>query len=404
MRQVFQLFSHHKLIACWVLLFFLSAVLRIYIPTSIAPELLIVCLFIYRVIKPLPRGQEIISKNAIIIGAFYFVYFILAASFTYFGDDGSGFFNENYRLLTFLLITFLLGSARVDYFSFARICLWCCRLHIFFTVFELAYLTIISFGDFYGVPLVGKAMPEFEDGSGYLLENDNLISFGFRPFGLMLQPQKTGFVFVLGAVLEYIIACIENRKPSLIWNIAFVVISIFQGAKTAFLMLFVIEAAIYFDFFPAKKKCIGRTAFFASVVAAVLYIIINSITLTEVGNDTNARVLDDIYGYFSYGPFALLFGIGTPVSKDMLAHGFSCECYLVRIFCNWGIPLTLLLFYFLSKKLLTKDCKINYILCVAFFGMVYHYCVINVYFIALAFSSAICLALYYDKSRNILNC
>lgn len=402
MKQLLQLLMQHKRLICWVLLFFFSAVLKVYIPTSIIPELFIVFLFVYRITNPVSHSLCIIPTRAILVWWLFFIYFILVAVVTHFGDDGSGFFYENYRLLTFLLITFLLGSSRIDYLSFAKICLWCCRFHIFFTVMELVFLTIISFGDFYSVPLVGKAMPEFEEGTGYLLQNDNMISFGFRPFGLMLQPQKTGFVFVVGAVLEYIIAVVEERKPSMFWNTLFVAISIFQGAKTALLMLFFIEAAVFVNFYPSKKRTFLGIAFYITVVIAILYIIMHNIALSDLGNDTNARVLDDIKGFFSYGPFAALFGIGTPLWKDMMAHGFSGECYLVRIFCNWGIPFTIFLFYYLSKILFSKERKMNYILFVAFFGMLYHYCVINVYFIALAFSSAICLALYYDKNRAMI--
>ena len=398
-QTILTILNHKFLFAC-VVLFLFSAVLKVYLPTSILPEIFIVGLFSYSAIKPVNKGCDLFPKSVLPVWIFFFAYFIVASIVTHWGDDGSGFFNENYRLLTFLLITILLGNSKVDYLVLAKFCLWCCRFHIFFTIFELFYLTMVSFGDFYGVPLVGAAMPEMEQGVGYLKENDNLFSFGFRPFGLMLQPQKTGFVFVIGAVLEYVIAWVENRKPSVLWNVAFIVISILQGAKTAFLILFVIEAAVFFNFYPSKKNTLGRALFFISIALAFLYVIIHNVALLDVGNDTNSRVLDDVKGFFSYGFFKVLLGIGTPVEKDMLAHGFSGECYLVRIFCNWGLLLTLFLFFFLAKNFLPHDRKMAYLIVIAFLGMVYHYCALNVYFIALAYSSIICLALSREKKIN----
>ena len=199
-QTILTILNHKFLFAC-VVLFLFSAVLKVYLPTSILPEIFIVGLFSYSAIKPVNKGCDLFPKSVLPVWIFFFAYFIVASIVTHWGDDGSGFFNENYRLLTFLLITILLGNSKVDYLVLAKFCLWCCRFHIFFTIFELFYLTIVSFGDFYGVPLVGAAMPEMEQGVGYLKENDNLFSFGFRPFGLMLQPQKTGFVFVIGALI-----------------------------------------------------------------------------------------------------------------------------------------------------------------------------------------------------------
>ena len=387
----------NKVLFLCVLLFFFSAVLKVYLPTTVLPEVFILGLFVYGAINPIKKTDALMPGSALPVWILFLLYFVLASLATHWGDDGSGFFNENYRLLTFLLITILLGSSKINFLAVAKFCLWCCRFHVFFTLFELFYLTFVSLGDFYGVPLVGAAMPELDADGGYLRENDNLISYGFRPFGLMLQPQKTGFVFVIGAVLEYVIAWVENRKPSVLWNGAFVAISILQGAKTAFLILFVIEAAVFFNYYPSRKNTFGKIMFYVSIAIVSLYIIIHNVALSTIGNDTNARVMDDVTGFLSYGVFNVLFGIGTPVNKDMLAHGFSCECYLVRIFCNWGGILTMLLFYYLARFFLPHDRKVAYVIVIAFFGMVYHYCVINVYFIALAFSSVICLALYNEK-------
>ena len=44
--------------------------------------------------------------------------------------------------------------------------------------------------------LVGKAMASYDVDSQYLRESDNLGLMAIRPFGLMLQPQKSGFVFL----------------------------------------------------------------------------------------------------------------------------------------------------------------------------------------------------------------
>lgn len=391
-----KLAKDHKLLFCIAVFVLFSAPLRVYGPTSITLEVLIFGLLIYRS-NERTKTFDLISSSSFGVIAFFFLYFLMTVLVGY-TDDGSGFMNENYRLLLFLLLVTILGTTQLDFFALAKFCLWCCRFHVFFTLFELIYLTILSPGDFYGVPIVGKAMPDLEEGVGYLQENDNIFTFGYRPFGLMLQPQKSGFVFVVGAVLEYIIAQVENRKPSLFWNVAFATIALFQGAKTAFIMLFVLDAAIFFNFYPAKRIYFSSAMFYIACIVAALYIAIQEVSLAEVGNDTNARVLDDVLGFVKFNPVNILVGIGVPSVKEIYSVGGSGESYFMRIFYNFGLPLTLLLFYFMSRCFLPKDRKMKYILIVAFLGMIFHYCVINVYFIDLSFSSAICLALYNEKA------
>lgn len=385
-----RLISEHKLLFLVVLFTFFSAPLRVYGPTSITLEVIIVGLLLFR--YRVKVKNNLISSNSYLFLAFLFLYLLATYLFAY-TDDGSGFFNENYRFLVFLLLTCVLATTKIDLVVLAKFCLWCCRFHIFFTLFELIFLSVISPGNFYGVPIVGPAMPDIEEASGYLQENDNLISFGYRPFGLMLQPQKTGFVFVLGVLLDYLLAKLENRKPSLLWNILFVVISIFQGAKTAFLILFAIEAAIFLNFYPGKKLNKSSVAFYVLCLIAIIYITVKNVVLTNIGNDTNELVFKEVLSFVKLPIGNIILGIGVPTVRQINAMGCAAETYFMRIIYNFGLPLTLAILYFMAKCFLGNNRKVNYILLLAFVGMIYHYCVINVYFIDLAFATCICLTL-----------
>lgn len=384
----------HFLLFVIVAFTFLSAPLRVYFPTSAILEIIMLGLLFYQ--KKGVNEKRLISSNVLLVITFYFLYFFATVLFTY-KDDGSGFVNENYRFLVFLLLIYILGNSKIDIVILTKFCLWCCRIHIFFTLFELVYLAILSPGDFYSVPLVGKAMPEIEETSGYLLENDNLLSVGYRPFGLMLQPQKTGFVFVLGAVLEYVLALADKKKPSLIWNILFVTISVLQGAKTAFLVLFAIEAAIFLNFYPSKKMTKSTIAFYTICAIVLVYIGVKDIALTNIGNDTNLLIYNEAKAFFRLPISNILLGNGVPNMKEILILGGAGESFFMRILYNFGLPLTVFLLGFMAKYYLNHSRKSNYIIVLLFFGMVYHYCVINVYFIDLAFAACICLALKLTK-------
>ena len=83
--------------------------------------------------------------------------------------------------------------------------------------------------------------------------------------------------------------------------------------------------------------------------------------------------------------------------KEIVILGGAGESFFMRILYNFGLPLTVFLLGFMAKYYLNHSRKSNYIIVLLFFGMVYHYCVINVYFIDLAFAACICLALKLTK-------
>lgn len=90
----------------------------------------------------------------------------------------------------------VMASLPLDFDKLSKLCLWCCKMHILFTLYEFTYINLLALGDYDGIFLVGKAMASYDVDSQYLRESDNLGLMAIRPFGLMLQPQKSGFVFV----------------------------------------------------------------------------------------------------------------------------------------------------------------------------------------------------------------
>lgn len=73
------------------------------------------------------------------------------------------------------------------------------------TVYELIHINITSPNDFTGLLITGSAMNTYDEDSQYLLPSEDLGFPMLRPFGLMLQPQKSAFVYVFGIVIKYLL-------------------------------------------------------------------------------------------------------------------------------------------------------------------------------------------------------
>ena len=124
----------------------------------------------------------------------------------------------------FLIMLAVMASLPLDFDKLSKLCLWCCKMHILFTLYEFTYINLLALGglsmEFF---LVGKAMASYDVDSQYLRESDNLGLMAIRPFGLMLQPQKSGFVFCVGIILQYIRNRLSHSHFTNLWYILFVV-------------------------------------------------------------------------------------------------------------------------------------------------------------------------------------
>lgn len=108
----------------------------------------------------------------------------------------AGFANENYRFFLFLIMLAVMASLPLDFDKLSKLCLWCCKMHILFTLYEFTYINLLALGDYDGIFLVGKAMASYDVDSQYLRESDNLGLMAIRPFGLMYSLKRVVSFFV----------------------------------------------------------------------------------------------------------------------------------------------------------------------------------------------------------------
>ena len=98
-----------------------------------------------------------------------------------------------------------------------QIILCICKLHILYSIFEFYWLNFHSFGNFDGL-ITGKVVTQsFDKESGYMNNSGNIL-FGlpfYRPFGLLIMPQLSGFIFSIGIILQFILH--PKEKKSLLW-------------------------------------------------------------------------------------------------------------------------------------------------------------------------------------------
>ena len=378
---------------------FLALPLIYYIPTSYILELYASFLFLFY------REKFHVSRKKISFAVLFFMYFIISSILSYDASNlGLNFFNENYRFFSFVLFTALFLNADFDYPQIARACLLCCKFHILFTIYEFVYINIISPGDYGNVILVAKAAEAYDENTQYLLPSDNIFSVAIRPLGLMLQPQKSGFVFVIGIVLQYILDVYSKRKTSIIWPILFSVAIGLVGAKTAFLAALLLDLIILLDIYPGKKlKPFQKMFFIFSSIITILFILIKGISFSFEdiigGNTANSDLVNDTICFFNYPFYNWFVGIGLPYFSDLKAHGYACEIFYTRLIAQLGLPLFMILILYMCNTYRTNNSKVNFILLVVFLSMMIHYCIINAYFIGFCMVIIICFIQRYNLNE-----
>ena len=112
-------------------------------------------------------------------------------------------------------------------------------------------------------------------------------------------------------------------------------------------------------------------------------------------------IITDFASFFNLPIYHWLIGVGIPNESYLNAHGYIIECFHARVLAQMGLPLYIVEIFWLWKLIRTNDKKSNCLIAIAFIGMGIHYCVINAYFIILAFSILICYAQNADNSKKI---
>lgn len=382
-----------------VLLIFLAAPLRFYVSTSIILEIVTFGLVVWGFAKH-KFTKKIWSPTASKFVVYFFIYFIISSFISYNGFDEAGFANENYRFFLFLIMLAVMASLPLDFDKLSKLCLWCCKMHILFTLYEFTYINLLALGDYDGIFLVGKAMASYDVDSQYLRESDNLGLMAIRPFGLMLQPQKSGFVFCVGIILQYIRNRLSHSHFTNLWYILFVVAIFLTGAKTALLCALVLLIAIKLNIYLGQKMTRKRLGIYHVIIfVLIVYSLFIGIDIQNIAlissNSARNDVLNDNLCFLNYDIPNILLGIGIPYQKSLLIHGYICECFEVRLLAQVGIVNFILLLWFLKSFYKTYDKRLNFMLLITLFFMCLHYCVINAYFISFCMIVIYCYAKQY---------
>ena len=212
-----------------------------------------------------------------------------------------------------------------------KIAFWLCVLHIPFTVYELIHINITSPNDFSGLLITGPAMNTYDEDSQYLRPSEDLGFLMLRPFGLMLQPQKSAFVFVFGIVIRYLLDK-KNNEYKKFWYFLFLAAVIASAGKTAILIAFVLLLAILYNIYPSLKVSKRRIIVYVLIgLAVLLYLLIHTLQINDGRAQALGDIGNDLVSILNYPTLEAIFGHGIPNVADMENHGFIVESYFLTL-------------------------------------------------------------------------
>lgn len=376
-----------------IILIFFACPLRAYLPTSFIVEFIAIIIFLFGLNSQNSNGIKGETKgNSIIMATLMVVIFV----FGMLGNYDEFCFKENYRFfIQFVFLAIFINSS-YDNERALKIAFWLCVLHIPFTVYELIHINITSPNDFSGLLITGPAMNTYDEDSQYLRPSEDLGFLMLRPLGLMLQPQKSAFVFVFGIVIRYLLDK-KNNEYKKFWYFLFLAAVIASAGKTAILIAVVLLLAILFNIYPSLKVSKGRILVYVLIgIALLIYLLIHTLQITDARAQALGDIGNDLVSILNYPILEAIFGHGIPSVVDMENHGFIVESYLARIVLQLGYLPFLLVCYAASKTFKAKEWKLNYIMLWLVFGLMGHYCVLNTPF----FQFLLCVIVCFYKQNK----
>lgn len=377
-----------------IILIFFACPLRAYLPTSFIVEFIAIVIFLFCMNSKVGNGIDVKTKrNSIALACVMVVIFILGMLGNY--DDFC--FKENYRFFVQFVFLAIFINSSYDNERALKIAFWLCVLHIPFTVYELIHINITSPNDFTGLLITGPAMSTYDENSQYLLPSEDLGFPMLRPFGLMLQPQKSAFVYVFGIVIKYLLDK-KNLEYKNFWYFLFLAAVIASAGKTAILIAFVLLLAILYNVYPSLNVTKGRMITYVILgIVLLLYLLIHTLQITDARAQALGDIGNDLLAIWNYSEWKAIFGHGIPSVADMENHGFIVESYLARIVLQLGYLPFLLVCFAATKIYKAKEWKLNYIMLWLVFGLMGHYCVLNTPF----FQFLLCVIVCYYKQNKI---
>lgn len=377
-----------------IILVFFACPLRAYLPTSFIVEFIAVVVFLFYINSKVCNGIDVETKrNSIALACVMVVIFILGMLGNY--DDFC--FKENYRFFVQFVFLAIFINSSYDNERALKIAFWLCVLHIPFTVYELIHINITSPNDFTGLLITGPAMSTYDEDSQYLRPSEDLGFLMLRPFGLMLQPQKSAFVYVFGIVIKYLLDK-KNHEYKDFWYFLFLAAVIASAGKTAILIAFVLLLAILYNVYPSLNISTGRMITYVIIgIVLLLYLLIHTLQITDARAQALGDIGNDLLAIWNYSEWEAIFGHGIPSVADMENHGFIVESYLARIVLQLGYLPFFLVCFAATKIYKAREWKLNYIMLWLVFGLMGHYCVLNTPF----FQFLLCVIVCFYKQNKI---
>lgn len=371
-----------------VMIVLFSMPMRVYFPTSIIIEVLILIFFFIGTTNI--NNKSLYTGNDLIHVVFLFVLLVYGLVN---GSLASVFFNESYRYFSFFLLLTVLKFSKVNYGGILNICKWACALASVHYMYELYFINFIDAGNFNAVPITGPAVQamSMDEDNSYMLPQWFLGIPYFRPFGFLIQPQKSGFIPILGTIIVYLLSDGNNfyKSKAKYWYVFFSIVLLLSASKTAIASQLLILSIILFNFYPHKHISARELRLIIIAFIPLSYYIVSS--LFEEGHaKESTTILNDFVAFFNYPAYNWFIGIGIPDNLDLLAHGYTTECYIARLLAQVGIPAFFLMAVLGWRIVKTHNKKYNWILIAFLFGIFSHYCVINAYFVSFVFATMIC--------------
>lgn len=355
----------------------LSRMIGFYIPVAFLPEL-------YAILFYLTNRRRQCSKNefnALVCSGFILIWCSILGDFS----PDSFFFNETFRLCTMVAFVVVFINTTFNEKRLLQIILWICKLHILYSIFEFYWLNFYALGDFDGL-ITGKVIVQsFNEDSGYMTNyGQTLFDLPvFRPFGLLIMPQLSGFIFSIGIILQFILY--PKEKKSLFWYILFLAANIMCLAKTAICCDVALILIIVFKLYIKKSAVVVGILAAAIVVAATLESTLGFQVLGDLQRDFESIFNFPIYNWF--------IGRGFTSVNDYEQHGFVCESYWIRLIAHVGFLFFAVYVVALKNLLASHSPMLNNIVLVLLAFLNIHYCCTSAPFLLMctALIIAVCI-------------
>ncbi len=303
---------------------------------------------------------------------------------------GGRFQGETYRTLTLTLLLFSIMLLKLDYSKILKYILFICKITVFLNIIEIVYINIIIAGNFDNHILSGMFLTYFEEKESYfqLIRFPLSDYFYIRPFGMLISPNRSSFIFCIGLLILYFIKNgylhqknIKSNYTITIWALIFLLSTLSSGGTTSLILSVIIFSAIIMH---------NGYLLFYLICPLLIITTIYSTVQYYISHDAYwIPFLMDFEAFINLSPVTLLFGIGFDNKAYTLLSefGFSAEHFFLRFLAQIGIILSFInLIIWCCVFYIPKINKVDILIIISMLIMVAHYDILSSPFIIYAMS------------------